>query len=195
MHWWFVVADEALKARWLEAVSGAEIVSDLAELGEEARWVLLDASLLGTGLLMPERLAELTQNRRLVLADPLHQQERGLTALASGCAGYCHAYTEPDALRQILEVVASGEVWVGRELLSRLLGGLNANLPAPSEAWREPLTEREQAVAECAAQGLVNKEIASRLDITVRTVKAHLSSVFAKLGVRDRVQLALRLRA
>jgi RNA polymerase sigma factor (sigma-70 family) len=56
------------------------------------------------------------------------------------------------------------------------------------------LTERERGVAEAVASGLSNKEVARRLGITERTVKAHLSSAFRKLGVRDRMQLVVRLR-
>jgi DNA-binding NarL/FixJ family response regulator len=61
---------------------------------------------------------------------------------------------------------------------------------APSE-----LTETERRVAELVAEGLANKEVAARLFVSVRTVEANLSKVYAKLGVRSRNQLAGRLRS
>ena len=189
----FVTADAGLLARWRLAVPAEPIVlarpEDLPRPGR-GEVVLLDAGLAPA----PEGLELLAQGRRLVLADPAPDEARGLAALAAGCFGYCHAYADPGLLRQILDVVAGGEVWVGRELLTRLLGSLGARLPQAGTAWRTNLTEREQAVAEWAAAGLSNKEIAARLDITVRTVKAHLSQIFAKLGVRDRLQLVVYMR-
>ncbi len=55
------------------------------------------------------------------------------------------------------------------------------------------MSEREREVAFAVAEGLTNKSVAQRLDITERTVKAHLSAVFDKFGVRDRMQLALQI--
>lgn len=187
-------ADKGLLARWRIAVDEDFIITGkLAEIPGGAV-VLLDAGLFRGMTDADKRLAALCKERRVILADPAPAQSRGLAALQAGCAGYCHAYTEPSLLRQVIAVVHSGEVWVGKELLGRLLGALNDRLPATTETWREALTERERDVAQLAASGLANKEIADQLDITVRTVKAHLTNAFAKLGVRDRVQLTLRLR-
>jgi DNA-binding CsgD family transcriptional regulator len=94
-----------------------------------------------------------------------------------------------------------------RQLLTQsleLFDGLGAALwaeKATAELSRIPgrhpaasgLSEAERRVAELAAQGLANKEIAARLYVTVRTVEAHLSKVYAKLGIRSRSQLAARL--
>jgi two-component system nitrate/nitrite response regulator NarL len=63
----------------------------------------------------------------------------------------------------------------------------------PVEQELNDLTAREQMVAEQIATGATNREISERLEITERTVKAHLSAIFEKLGVRDRVQLALAM--
>jgi DNA-binding NarL/FixJ family response regulator len=57
----------------------------------------------------------------------------------------------------------------------------------------ELLSERERAVALCVARGESNKEITQKLDIAERTIKAHLTTIFEKLGVRDRLQLAVLL--
>ena len=89
-------------------------------------------------------------------------------------------------------VVASGELWVGRVLMKRLLNAVNTRFPT-APAWSAALTEREAQVARSAAEGASNAEIGERLGITERTVKAHLTAIFDKLQVGDRVQLALKV--
>jgi DNA-binding NarL/FixJ family response regulator len=120
--------------------------------------------------------------------------EEGLAALNAGACGYCHSHAPIDTLRQALEVIAGGELWVGRALLSRLLRLVDSRLPRAGLAdWARPLTEREREVAHHAALGESNVAIADALGITERTVKAHLKAVFEKLQVADRLQLALRV--
>ena len=120
--------------------------------------------------------------------------DEGLTVLNAGASGYCHTHAPAASLGQALEVVASGELWVGRALLSRLLRLVDTRLPRlPPDDWSTPLTEREREVAQLAAIGDSNPAIAAALGITERTVKAHLKAVFDKLQVSDRLQLALRV--
>lgn len=120
--------------------------------------------------------------------------DEGLAVLNAGAAGYCHSHAPIEHLQQALDVIASGELWVGRALLSRLLRLVNTRLPTNGLAdWAESLTEREREVAQHAAIGESNQVIADALGITERTVKAHLKAVFTKLDVADRLQLALRV--
>ena len=91
-------------------------------------------------------------------------------------------------------------MWLPAEVVNAVVRVLSTTLDGPQNVTRAvdallgSLTERERAVAEAVAAGLSNKEVARRLDITERTVKAHLSAAFRKLGVRDRMQLVVRLR-
>jgi DNA-binding NarL/FixJ family response regulator len=120
--------------------------------------------------------------------------DEGLAVLNAGASGYCHSHAPIDSLRQALDVIDSGELWVGRALLSRLLRLVDSRLPRAGLAdWARPLTEREREVAHHAAVGESNVAIADALGITERTVKAHLKAVFEKLEVADRLQLALRV--
>ncbi|HSD38721.1 MAG TPA: response regulator transcription factor [Rhodocyclaceae bacterium] len=135
----------------------------------------------------------------IVLSSVPHDAE-GISAMNTGAAGYCNAYANAATLKQVVEVVASGELWVGRSLLTRLLKGVNhslaqraGNAASPAMAWHIALTEREIEIARMAAQGASNFGIAEVMGITERTVKAHLSSIFDKLGVADRLQLALKV--
>lgn len=134
-----------------------------------------------------------SQHLRLLVLSSAPHDEEGLAALDAGASGYCHVYAAPMTLRNALDVVASGELWVGRALMTRLLRNVSrASRPVP-DAWGHTLTEREREVARRAAHGDSNLAIADALGITERTVKAHLSAIFEKLGVADRLQLALRV--
>ncbi|HAN68504.1 MAG TPA: hypothetical protein DCQ70_08435, partial [Halieaceae bacterium] len=114
-------------------------------------------------------------------------------ALNAGAVGYCHLESAPEQLREVGLVVAHGGLWMPAELVQRLVALSVRTQPASDVAGvnLEVLTPRERDVARHVAQGASNREVAAALDITERTVKAHLSAVFEKLAVRDRVQLAL----
>ncbi|PKO37570.1 MAG: hypothetical protein CVU33_12490 [Betaproteobacteria bacterium HGW-Betaproteobacteria-6] len=132
----------------------------------------------------------------VVLAD-----EPGDAIIAEACglgaSGCCNSYAAPDVLRQVALVVENGGLWIGQSLLQRLVGSTSRALESRSEpvgeTWSTLLSEREAQVAKRVAGGASNKEIADQLAITERTVKAHLSAIFEKLGVRDRLQLSLRI--
>jgi DNA-binding NarL/FixJ family response regulator len=130
----------------------------------------------------------------ILAASSSPDDDEGLAVLNAGASGYCHSHAPADTLRQALDVIASGELWVGRALLSRLLRLVDTRLPRTGLAdWATPLTEREREVAQLAAVGDSNLSIALALGITERTVKAHLKAVFEKLDLSDRLQLALRV--
>ena len=117
-------------------------------------------------------------------------------ALDAGARGYAHALSPPELLRQVELVTSHQGIWVPPELMARVVGGTFRALGGEAsldEGALSVLTGRERAVALAVARGETNKEVARRLDITERTVKAHLGAVFRKLGVRDRLQLILRL--
>jgi DNA-binding NarL/FixJ family response regulator len=137
-------------------------------------------------------------NRPLILLADEPNEEEALTALAGGASGYCNGHAAPAVLRQVALAVGSGGVWVGQALLRRLLAATQRGLAsspktgnANEAVWRERLTAREQEAAILLAQGASNKEIAWRMQITERTVKAHISATLEKLGARDRLQLSL----
>ena len=125
--------------------------------------------------------------------------------LALGASGYVHYLAVPQVLMSVADTVASGSMWLGADLMRQLVLSSAKLLESTEPIDTKPvsveppkfnqllsrLTERERAVAESAAQGKANKEIARELEITERTVKAHLSSVFEKCQIRDRLQLVL----
>lgn len=132
---------------------------------------------------------------RVIAANSYPKDAEAVTALDAGCAAYCHAYADANTLRQVEQVVRAGHVWIGATLMQKLIQTANhvTTHTAEADAWAANLTTREKQVALLAAKGASNQDIAKRCDISERTVKAHLSAVFEKLGIADRLQLALKV--
>lgn len=132
---------------------------------------------------------------RVIATSSNPKDGEAVAALDAGCAGYCHAYAEAATLRQVEQVVQAGHVWIGAALMQKLIQTAQHAVAAPpsEDAWSQKLTAREKQVALLVAKGASNQDIATRCDISERTVKAHLSAVFEKLGITDRLQLALKV--
>ena len=136
------------------------------------------------------------KNAKIVVLANAPNQAEALHALSLGVVAYAHAYSPAKILVEIKTVVSNGGVWMGQDLLKRLIEvstNLAGNQAAQVDKHLNLLTKREKQVAIEAAKGLSNKEIARILSITERTVKAHLSSTFERLGAKDRLHLALML--
>ena len=146
-------------------------------------------------------VAQLLQGeaRRVVVMSATPDQTEGLRAINAGARGYCHLYAVPELLQEVARVVQQGGLWVGPELVERIVAATRDLLARTAAADQLPapdlsaLSVREAEVAQAVAAGKSNREVAEQLFISERTVKAHLGAVFEKLGVRDRLQLALRL--
>lgn len=189
-----VTADDYLFRYWqAAAVPLAVVKAGLDWQAEPGSRVLIDAAIPGLPGWHDHWWQEKTARYRLVFTNTAPDDAEAFAALQAGCAGYCHAAAPLEMFRQVLDVVATGGVWAGQALVQRLLAAVN-RLPAQKPLVDDPLkglSEREREVAVLAARGKANKLIARELDITERTVKAHLSAAFQKLQVEDRVQLAL----
>ena len=132
----------------------------------------------------------------IVVVTMAPEADEAVLALERGARGYCHALAVPSLLREVSLVAQHGGLWVGPELMARVVDAAGRTLSGGAErALPDNLSPREAEVAREAARGFTNKEIAAKLGITDRTVKAHLGAVFEKLGVRDRLQLVLRISA
>lgn len=133
---------------------------------------------------------------KIVVLSNAPSQEEGAKVLSLGALGYCHAYSSAKVLVQVRSVVANSGVWIGREMLHYLIvtsKQLVSARPEKVAGFLDKLSARERQVATQVSEGLSNKEIARNLNITERTVKAHISASFVALGVKDRLQLALML--
>ncbi len=134
----------------------------------------------------------------VVILSDMPSEAAAATCMAAGAMGYCNTHAAPQVLQQIGAVVAQGGMWLGQELMQRLMGSAATLMARQAPVVEhsvslEALTEREADVARRVASGASNREIAEQLGITERTVKAHLGTVFGKLQVRDRLQLSLKV--
>lgn len=188
----FVTTSKVPPLRWRQAFAAAEIVAAEPAGIPPGTIVWLHNSLPG-----PLPGGRRTPAVYYVVMNDEPSDDRGMEALAQGAAGYCNTHATPELLQTIASVIRNNGLWVGESLLNRLIGGISARVPAAARQEENPilnaLTLREREVALCVARGESNKEIARKLDLAERTIKAHLTGIFEKLGVRDRLRLALLL--
>lgn len=168
--------------------------------------VLIDAALAGfPGMAGIAHLKRSNRNLKILLLTADFTAEEELAALAAGAAGSCGPNFLPEKIRQILATVSDGGVWISSAALPHLLQRLKRwEITNPTTAVNKPddekkkemagLTPREREIVNLVAKGDSNKLIARELNITDRTVKSHLSIIFQKLKVNDRLQLALFAR-
>jgi DNA-binding NarL/FixJ family response regulator len=185
-------------SRWRQAFPAGTVIAALSGLSLANGGTLL---WLHAGALPQARIdeaivavREVLPKARTVVLSSIPSQPEALLALNAGAAGYCHAQATPQMLQQVATVVNNGGLWIGPEIMNRLMVAAGRFFtPEPDHPGLKHLTPREKEVALAVGRGVSNREVAELLDITERTVKAHLGAVFEKLGIRDRLQLALLL--
>lgn len=192
----FVVPQARLQPRWREAFGTITVVGSAAAAIRQARF----GSLIWIDVTQSAWIASLRTARPelpLIAMSLNPSAAEGLAAFEAGVRAYCHMLGAPEMLRQVAAVVANGGLWLGTELMARAAAAVARLAPPPPSDGTSPLdrlTPRERDVALQVAGGAANKEVARRLNITPRTVKAHMGAIFDKLGVQDRLHLVLLLR-
>jgi NarL family two-component system response regulator YdfI len=172
-----------------EAEDGREALRLAGELQPDV--VLMDLQMPGMdGLTAIEHLQREQPDVAIVILTTYNEDEMMLKGLQLGARGYLLKDTDRQTLLDTIRAAAGGEALLRPEVLQRVLayrGKTDAAAPAKQKD-QSPLspTERELEVLRAVAQGERNKEIAFRLGISERTVKAHLASVYNKLGVDSR---------
>ena len=121
----------------------------------------------------------------IVVLTSFSDRKKILQALDAGAVGYLLKDVEPEDLEKAIAAAARGESPLDPKAARALVSARRATAPA------EGLSDREREVLLMVADGLANKQIAQRLSISEKTVKAHLTSVFRQIGVTDRTQAAL----
>jgi DNA-binding NarL/FixJ family response regulator len=113
-------------------------------------------------------------------------------ALRAGARGFLLKEAGPALLAQAVHAAANGDALIAPSVTTRLLKAFaDAGPAAPPKQPIEALTDREEQVLVAVARGHTNKEIADDLFITLSTVKSHITSLMIKLGVRNRVEIAM----
>lgn len=160
------------------------------EKDEPTVWLAGPGLLTGSAEWLRRALAARPQLKVVVLANP-DCFEPAVALVSAGAAGCVLTSDPPHSLFEALRAAARGEPALSGEVVRRLVDLQDAARRAPAS---EPLSEREQELLGLLGDGLSNKEIAQRLYLSVRTVEAHLRSIYGKLGVRSRLEAALQVR-
>lgn len=194
-----VVDDQAVVRAGLRAIlHDAPDIRLVAETGDGAHAVEVAASSQPDVVLTEIRLpgldgAELIRRIRaggtahVMVLTGLDQDRYVFACLRAGASGFLLKDTPPAELLGAVRAVAAGDAVIAPAITRRLMDRLVDTLPT-ANAMLDLLTAREQEVLELVAEGLSNADIAARLYMSVGTVKAHVSHILAKLGLRDRIQ-------
>ena len=203
-------ADAERRRRWSQPLREAFAVCEVADrTALEQIAATLKPNILLLDLALPRlgRIGGLSDIQRLspstkILAlTDIPVEAEGVFALKAGAKGYFPRTMDPARLKKAVAAVQKGEIWAARKLIAGLMaellslsGSRDGNLQERLDPRLERLTARQRMIADLIGEGACNKEIASRLKITERTVKAHLTEAFRHAGVSDRLQFALLLR-
>ncbi|PJJ72459.1 DNA-binding NarL/FixJ family response regulator [Diaminobutyricimonas aerilata] len=183
----------------LEVVGDASDGDELAALVDRTRpaVVLLDirmARVDGVSALRGLRRSHPSPPGVLVLTT-FRTDELVLDALRAGADGFLLKHSDPARIVEAIRAVAAGEPIVSPEVLGQLIRFVADGSGGAAEHRRgvslDVLTDREREVADAVAEGLGNAEIAQRLHLSLGSVKAHISSALTRLGLDNRVQLAI----
>jgi two-component system NarL family response regulator len=192
-------------ARWAGILEGFASLGAVDRLGAirdalaelTVQLLLLDLDMPGVGSAVAvAALASFSPATRIVVLSGPLDDERELALFRAGAWGCCRRDIDAQLLKRVVHAVGLGEIWIRRSLTKRLIDELGRD-ETPREGRMRTrlasLTHREQQIAALVGSGGSNKQIARALAISERTVKAHLTEIFRKVGTADRLKLALLL--
>ena len=200
--------DSTLGQSWAEALSAEfRLYEPFVKEGKNLEAVLkknpIDFLLLDQDILQAEGLNKLSllvslkADIKIILLVNHYQAQEEISAVIFGAKAYCLKTTSVEIIKKIIQKISAGELWVDRQFVSRLLLALEDLTKAKHkeavyfDSGYDSLTPREKEIANCVASGYPNRKIANTLNISERTVKAHLGVIFRKLTISDRLQWAL----
>lgn len=159
---------------------------------EQPNLIILDI-LLGEedGLTILPQLRLAARDARVLVLTGLRGSESQRRAITAGAMGVVLKEHAAEVLIKAIRKVHQGEVWLDRSVLGGVLDKMTHPEVDPEKERIDSLTDKERAVISLIAEGLKNKQISQRLYISESTVTHHLSSIFAKLDVSDRLELLI----
>jgi DNA-binding NarL/FixJ family response regulator len=185
-----------------QAQDGRQVLDVLQE--HEPDILLLDLKMPGLdGLATLQRLQAAKNKTRVIVLTASDDKNEFVQAMKLGTSGIVLKQTATDLLIKSIRKVHAGEIWLDSHTTAAVIRQFVANDEAPAppatssaagmprERERSPLSQREREIVALVAQGFKNKEMAEKMFISEQTVKNHLHNIFDKLGVSDRLELAL----
>jgi two-component system nitrate/nitrite response regulator NarL len=180
-----------------EAGDGREVLEKVRDLDPDV--LLLDLrmpNLDGLGAL--QALMQVNKRTRVIVLTASEDKNEFVQAMKLGCSGIVLKQTAPDLIVKSIRKVHSGEIWLDSHTTAAVMRQFTTSLDSGSgspgggkDRGRSPLSAREREIVALVAQGYKNKEMAEKMFISEQTVKNHLHNIFDKLGVSDRLELAL----
>src|SRR5580693_9191234 len=181
-----------------QAQDGRQVLDVLQQ--HEPDILLLDLKMPGLdGLATLQRLQIAKNKTRVIVLTASDDKNEFVQAMKLGTSGIVLKQTATELLIKSIRKVHAGEIWLDSHTTAAVIRQFVANdepsLPPPVNSVRErersPLSQREREIVALVAQGFKNKEMAEKMFISEQTVKNHLHNIFDKLGVSDRLELAL----
>ena len=175
-----------------EAADGAAAITQAKALNPDV--VLMDIRMPGVNGIAATAEITRTLDTKVLILTTFDLDEYAFGGLRAGASGFLLKDTRPAELIEAIRTVASGEAVVSPRITRRMLEMFAGQLPSGATASGQvdpriaSLTPRETEILCLVARGMSNAEIAAELVVSATTVKTHVGSVLAKLGVRDRVQ-------
>lgn len=171
-----------------EAADGVEAIAKIEKYKPDV--ILLDINMpKKTGLEVLTELKKKKCKSKILMLTIHNEVEYLVKSVDAGCNGYVLKDSNSEVLKDAVYRVYNGEQYIQSDLVSVLNEGL-ASINADNDRLKM-LTNREEEVLKLIAEGLFNKEIAAKLEISERTVKNHVSNIFKKIDVSDRTQAAV----
>ena len=180
-----------------EASDGREVLDKVRDLDPDV--LLLDLrmpNLDGLGAL--QALQQINNRVRVIVLTASEDKNEFVQAMKLGCSGIVLKQTAPDLIVKSIRKVHSGEIWLDSHTTAAVMRqfstgfeGIGGSNGSGKGRERSPLSAREREIVALVAQGYKNKEMAEKMFISEQTVKNHLHNIFDKLGVSDRLELAL----
>ena len=182
-----------------QAQDGRQVLEVLQQLAPDI--LLLDLKMPGLdGLATLQRLQAVKNKTRVIVLTASDDKNEFVQAMRLGTSGIVLKQTATELLIKSIRRVHAGEIWLDSHTTAAVIRQFVAAdeppaqmLPAAAgrERERSPLSQREREIVALVAQGFKNKEMAEKMFISEQTVKNHLHNIFDKLGVSDRLELAL----
>ncbi len=173
-----------------EAENGAEAISQINKTNPDV--VLMDIQMpVMDGLKATRQISDMKPDisTRVLILTTFEKDEYIFEALRSGASGFLLKNASPEDLVDAIRIVANGDALLAPSITQRIISEFaKISFPAKYKGKLEQLTEREVEVLQLLAKGTTNAEIAEVLFIGEATVKTHISNIFTKLDLRDRVQ-------